>query len=111
MAQPSSFTNFVIFKGSVNSRRFRYAVPFDREFVEHVPILMADGDKWQWEQKTDLSVIGSNTRTVRMHINPSTSEGRKRAERFWQYVWESQKYQTTKRVLSKDCSCTGRRRG
>lgn len=94
MADPSTFTNFAIFKGSVNSRRFRYAVPFNRDFVEHVPILKANGSKWQWGRTTDLGVIGSNTRTVRMHIDPGRSEGLKRAERFWQHIWALQKWQT-----------------
>lgn len=91
MVEPSSFANFAIFKGSVNSRRFRYAVPFNREFVKRVPILKADGREWQWGRTTDLGIIGSNTRTVRMHIDPGTSEGQERTERFWGYIWESQK--------------------
>ena len=36
---PTSFADYAVFKGSTNSRRFHTAVPFDREFVEHVPIL------------------------------------------------------------------------
>jgi hypothetical protein len=92
IANPASFTRFAIFKGSVNSRRFRYAVPFDREFVEHIPILKVDGSQWDWERTTDLGIIGSNTRTIRMHIDPKTDEGYRRAERFWQYVWKVQKW-------------------
>jgi hypothetical protein len=92
LASPSTFANFAIFKGSVNSRRFRYAVPFNHDFVEHVPILKADGSKWQWGRTTDLGVIGSNTRTVRMYIDPGSTEGLERAERFWQYIWARQEW-------------------
>jgi len=92
MVDQASFMRFAIFKGSVNSRRFRYAVPFDREFVEHVPILKVNSSRWNWERTTELGIIGSNTRTVRMHIDPKTDEGYKRAERFWRHVWKAQKW-------------------
>jgi hypothetical protein len=65
---------------------------FDRKFVEHVPILKADGSRWDWERTTELGIIGSNTRTVRMYIDPKTHEGYKRTERLWRYVWEAQKW-------------------
>ena len=90
---PSSFTNFAILKGSANSRRFRYAIPFDHEFVEFVPILKADGSRWQWGRTSDLGVIGSNTRAVRMHIDPRMDEDQKRAKRFWRHIWRLQEWQ------------------
>ena len=86
LVDPSSFNGFRIFKGATQSRRFQFAVPFNREFVEHVPILLASGEKWKWGRTTDLGVIGSNTRTARMFIDPSASGGRKQAERFWKYI-------------------------
>jgi hypothetical protein len=88
---PASFDGFAIFKGSADSRRFHYAVPFDRAFVEGVPLLAANGEPWNWEQTTELGVIGSYTRAVRMHINPSTEQGRELADRFWQRIWQQQR--------------------
>ena len=87
---PASFADYAVFKGSTNSRRFHTAVPFDREFVEHVPILKKDGAAWDWEGRTELSVIGSNTRAVRMHIDPQTDG--ERAERFWERIWKLQRW-------------------
>jgi hypothetical protein len=90
-ANPASFNEYAIFKGSVRSRRFRYAVPFDRRLVTEVPLLSADGQSWEWERTTDLGVIGSYTRTARMHIDLSTSKDKERAARFWRHIWEIQK--------------------
>lgn len=105
---PSGFGDFAIFEGSVDSRRFRYAVPFTRKFVDHVPILKASGNRWRWGRTTDLGVIGSNTRTARMHIDPGTSEGQERAERFWLHIWNLQEDQTAEQTLAEDQSCVGR---
>ena len=85
---PESFADYAVFKGSTDSRRFHTAVPFDREFVEHVPILKKDGSAWEWGGRTELSVIGSNTRAVRMHIDPKTDAAR--AKRFWERIWKLQ---------------------
>lgn len=103
LASPASFTNFVIFKGSTNSRRFRYAVPFSRNFVEHVPFYKADGSFWEWERTTELGIIGSNTRTARVHIDPKSNDGYERAKRFWQCIWETQKWD--KNTKKKSCHC------
>lgn len=92
LANPSSFDNFAIFKGSTNSRRFRFAVHFDRRFIENVPLLKVDGNMWDWARTTELGIIGSNTRTVRMYIDPKSKNGQKQAERFWHYIWEAQKW-------------------
>ena len=86
----ASFDDFVVFKGSTDSRRFRYAVPFDREFVEHIPILTAKNNAWNWDGTKELRVIGSHTRTPRSHINPTTEP--ERAERFWTRIRESQQW-------------------
>ena len=87
---PASFDDYAVFKGSTDSRRFHTAVPFNREFVEHVPILKADGRAWKWGGNTELRVIGSNTRAVRMHIDPKTD--RERAKRFWERIWKLQRW-------------------
>ena len=86
----ASFADYAVFKGSTNSRRFHTAVPFDREFVEHGPILKKDGAAWEWGWSTDLGVIGSNTRAVRIHIDPQTDG--ERAERFWKRIWKLQRW-------------------
>ena len=85
----ASFGDFVVFKGSTKSRRFRYAVPFDREFVEYVPILTGERAAWKWGRTSDNGVIASYTRTARRHIDPSTEP--QRAERFWTRIRESQR--------------------
>lgn len=87
---PASFDDFVVFKGSTKSLRFRYAVPFDRELVEHIPILTAEGTAWRWDRTSDNGVIASYTRTARLHIDPNTDP--ERAERFWTRIGESQRW-------------------
>ena len=87
---PASFKDYVVFKGSINSRRFHTAVPFDREFVEHIPILKKDRTAWEWDKQSNLGVIGSNTRAVRMHIDPK--KDKKRAKRFWKRIWKLQSW-------------------
>jgi len=101
LVNPSSFTNFVVFKGSTNSRRFRFAVPFNRELIEHVPFLKADGSFWDWGRTTELGIIGANTRTVRMYIDPNSKNGQERVERFWQFIFDTQKW--SKNSAKKHC--------
>jgi hypothetical protein len=93
-ADSSSFEGFALFKGSVNSRRFHYAVPFDRKFVEEVPILTANGQRWNWMGKTELGAIGAYTRAVRLHIDPSNDNDKMRANRFWHLIWQKQRWGT-----------------
>jgi hypothetical protein len=102
-ANPSSFENFAIFKGSTRSRRFLYAVRFDRRFVEIVPLLKADGSIWDWDRTTELGIIGSNTRTIRMYIDPKLKDGYKQAEKFWRYIWEAQKWNVAGRNQKASC--------
>ena len=103
LVNPSSFDNFAIFKGSTKSRRFCYAVRFDRRFIENVPLLKADGGAWDWERTTELGIIGSNTRTVRMYINSESKNGQKQAENFWRSIWEAQKWNTAGRNHQPSC--------
>ncbi len=103
LADPSSFDNFAIFKGSTNSRRFRFAVHFDRRFVENVPLLKADGRIWDWDRTTELGIIGANTRTVRMYIDPKSKDGQKQAEKFWLNIWEAQKWNVADRNQKASC--------
>jgi hypothetical protein len=102
---PANFDEFIIFKGSANSRRFRYAVPFDKSFVEEVPILAANNQPWKWERTTELGVIGSYTRAVRMHIDPSHDRDKERSDRFWQRVWQQQKWDQRPQLLVRPNHC------
>ena len=55
-----------VFSGSVRSRKFTYAVPFDRELACEV---MRDKNdmEWTWpENQTELQRIGSYTRSCRI---------------------------------------------
>lgn len=103
LANPSSFDNFTIFKGSTKSCRFRFAVRFDRRFVEYVPLLKADGSVWDWDRTTELGIIGANTRTVRMYIDPKSKDGQKRAKKFWLNIWKAQKWNVAGRNKKATC--------
>ncbi len=79
---------YVVYKGSINSRRFRKSIRLDRAFVEDIPLLTAAGAPWNWETNTELAVINSHTRSARLHIDPNAnSEG---AARFWSRIFASQ---------------------
>jgi hypothetical protein len=55
-----------VFLGSKNSRRFKYAVPFNRAMADEI-MLDAQGRKWTWtENQTELQRIGSYTRSCRI---------------------------------------------
>ena len=55
-----------VFLGSDRSRRFPYAVPFDRELASKV-MRDASGREWTWpENQTELQRIGSYTRSCRI---------------------------------------------
>ncbi len=81
---------YAVYKGSTNSRRFKIAVKFDRDFVEEIPFLTSDGDPWNWKDYGQLKTIGEYTRTARLHIDPKVDE--KRAARFWNRIWASQNW-------------------
>lgn len=69
-----------IFLGSKNSRRFKYAVPFNRALADEI-MLDANGNKWTWpENQTELQRIGSYTRSCRI------IEDESRIEKFWNAV-------------------------
>jgi len=55
-----------VFSGSDRSKRFTYAVPFDRELACEV-MRDAKGKEWTWpENQTELQRIGSYTRSCRI---------------------------------------------
>jgi hypothetical protein len=67
---PRLWDGFWVFGGSVRSRRFRRAVPVDRDLAQAV-FIASDGAPWTWgSDRSDLQVIGSYTRTCRCIIEP-----------------------------------------
>lgn len=55
-----------VFLGSKNSRRFKYAIPFNRALADEI-MFDALGNKWTWpENQTELQRIGSYTRSCRI---------------------------------------------
>jgi hypothetical protein len=58
------YDRFWVFRGSEGSVRFKYAVPFDRAFVEQV---IPNADQWEWKPSwTNLQTIGCYTRTCKL---------------------------------------------
>lgn len=69
-----------VFKGSDKSRRFRYAVPFNRLLADDI-MLDARGNRLEWpENQTELQRIGSYTRSCRI------IEDQDRIDRLWKFV-------------------------
>jgi hypothetical protein len=65
---------FWVFKGSERSRRFKYAVPFDKDFCNSV-LLEASGRKLSWPaHRGELQIIGSYTRACRIILDQSLIE-------------------------------------
>lgn len=58
-----------LFKGNENSKPFKRAVPFNRDFVQYIGMRDANGDAWDWSWGTELQIIGSYTRSCRMIEN------------------------------------------
>lgn len=59
------YDGFWIFKGNERSKKFEFAVPFDKEFADAV---MRDrlGEKWKWKENRSINqIIGSYTRSCR----------------------------------------------
>ncbi len=69
---------FHVFTGSERSRRFERAVPMMRELCDAV-LRDKDGAPWRWPpHRSDLSVIGSYTRTCRAVLDTSIPEQARR---------------------------------
>lgn len=80
LVDPSYWNSFWVFKGSENSRRLKYAIPFSREFAERV-LEVKNGCGFRWNQgRTDLQVIGSHTRACRI------IESLERTKEFWSFI-------------------------
>jgi hypothetical protein len=75
---PRSWDGFWVFGGSVKSRRFRRAVPVNRQFADAV-LRDAQGQRFRWDaHRTDLQVIASYTRSVRRIISSDGEEAARR---------------------------------
>ena len=74
--------------GTSRSRRFRRAVPLTREICGKV-FRAADGAPWEWAAgKSDLSIIGSYTRSIRQMLDASIPEQERRATTLREWVAE-----------------------
>lgn len=86
LAHPNLWNGFWVFKGSPNSRRFRRAVPVDRDLASRV-FRTASNQPWTWDRhRSELQIIGSYTRSCRCVIDPSQPDGPERARLFWDAV-------------------------
>ena len=74
--------------GSSRSRRFRRAVPMDREICD-AAFRAADGAPWRWGGgKSDLQVIGSYTRSCRRMLDTGIAEQERRATALREWIAE-----------------------
>ena len=74
--------------GSNRSRRFRHAVPLTRDICGKV-FRTADGAPWEWAAgKSDLSIIGSYTRSIRQMLDASIPEQERRAAALREWIAE-----------------------
>lgn len=66
MFDPQFWDGFWVFKGSLRSHRFKYAIPFDREFCDAI-LKDSKGEKLTWSNdRSELQIIGSYTRACRV---------------------------------------------
>jgi len=66
MFDPQFWDGFWVFKGSHRSHRFKYAIPFDREFCDAI-LRDSKGGNLTWSNnRSELQVIGSYTRACRV---------------------------------------------
>lgn len=86
-SQKMDFKNHRIFRGTKNSKRFQKAVPFNREIVDKA-LRDTQGRKLKWRGRTELSAIGSYTRTVKFVKGPDDDEhdALKRIKILWKHV-------------------------
>lgn len=83
---PRHWDGFWVFGGSTRSRRFRRAVPVDRDFAVSV-LRASSGLPWAWPAaRTELQTIGSYTRTCRCIIDPASSDAVRRTEALRRHI-------------------------
>ena len=86
MFDKSMWNSFWLFSGSSWSKRFLKAVPVTKKFCDDV-FRKSNGQKWDWgENRTDLQVIGSYTRTCRPILNSNTESDHKRIDILWKWI-------------------------
>lgn len=79
---------FHVFTGSERSRRFERAVPVTRELCDAV-LRDKDGAPWRWpSHRSDLSIIGSYTRTCRAVLDTSIPEQAERTATLRKWIAE-----------------------
>ena len=79
---------FWVFRGSPQSQRLKFAVPFTLEFASQV-LRQANGSPWVASfKRSALQVIGSYTRTARCVINIDTDMGIAASNAWWRMVSE-----------------------
>lgn len=75
------YDEFWIFKGSRRSKRFKYAVPFNREVVKKCGIKDVFGKEWVWDKfRTELSAIGSYVRAAKI------IEEKSQVQELWKHI-------------------------
>lgn len=72
--------------GTSRSRRFRHAVPLNRDICGKV-FRAADGAPWRWG-KSDLATIGSYTRSIRQMLDTGIAEQERRVAALRDWVAE-----------------------
>ena len=71
---------FLIIKGSQNSKRFKYPFKVDREFCDKY-LRTSKGEKFDWKNlKTEIKAIGTYTRTIRAHLDKNNE--------LWNSFWK-----------------------
>ena len=86
MFDKSMWNSFWLFSGSSWSKRFLKAVPVTKKFCDDV-FRKSNGQKWDWgENRTDLQVIGSYTRTCRPILNSNIESDHKRIDILWKLI-------------------------
>ena len=78
---------FLGIAGSDRSRRFGLAVPITREICDRV-FRDKDGNPWSWDGKTELSRIGSYTRSIRCMLDTADPEQAQRAAELREWIAE-----------------------
>jgi hypothetical protein len=77
---PKFWDGFWVFKGSEGSCRFKYSIPFTKDFAEKI-LRNSKGHKLIWDKRrTELQIIGSHTRACRIIDNEN------RLRTFWKTI-------------------------
>jgi len=87
LTNPDLWDRFWVFRGTNKSRRFKRAVPITRKLATEV-FTRADGQPWCWDQnRSDLQIIGSYTRSCRCVIDPALPGHQARENALWTWTF------------------------